>query len=152
MRFATLLHFVELLQVEFLIFNGAPIIFGVVHGKAWSQCPIGADNQPVLAAAAAPVFAVSAHEFLHLLQPGDGINHFVALALLVDEPVEEIIHDGKILGPYIGIVPMQMLEMRLFHHGSFVHVKGDGDAVIVGNFNNLFHIFDICPADVGIEE
>src|SRR5208283_882522 len=87
-RFATLLHFGELLEIELLLLDGAPIVFGVVHGEARRQRSIGANDQPILTGAATPVLADTAHEALHVLQAGDGIGHFVALALLVDEPVK----------------------------------------------------------------
>ena len=85
---ATLLHFGELLEIELLIFNGAPIVFGVVHREAGSEGAVRADDKPVLTGAATPVLANTAHEALHILQSRDGIDHFVPLALLVNEPVE----------------------------------------------------------------
>src|SRR6266478_5430173 len=87
-RLATLFHLRELLDVELLVADGAPVVRRVVHGKARSECPVGSNDQPVLPGAAAPVLADAAHEALHVLQAGNGIDHLPALALLVDEPVE----------------------------------------------------------------
>jgi hypothetical protein len=71
-RFAALFHFGQLFQVKFLLFNGAPVEFCVVHREARSERAVGADDQPVLAGAAAPVLARTTHETLHILEPGNG--------------------------------------------------------------------------------
>ncbi len=42
--------------------------------------------------------------------------------------------------------------MRLFHHGRFVDMERDGDAVIVSDRRKFLHVFDIRAADVGVEE
>src|SRR6516225_11265656 len=65
---ASLLHLRKLFEVEFLVLHRAPIVFRVVHREARSNRTIRADNQPVLAGAATPVFSHSAHEALHILQ------------------------------------------------------------------------------------
>ena len=70
--FAALFHFGQLFQVKFLVFNCAPIEFRVVHRKARRERAVGADDQPVLAGAAAPVLARTTHETLHILEPGNG--------------------------------------------------------------------------------
>src|SRR5215475_6433555 len=124
MRFAALLHFPELLEIELVFLDGAPIVGGVVHRETRGQGAIGADDEPILATTAAPVFSNAAHEALHVLQAGNGVDHFVALALLVNEPIQEIINHGEILRPNIGIVLMEMLEVLLLPHGSFVDVEG----------------------------
>ena len=95
---ATLLHFGELFQIELLILDCAPIVFGVIHREARSEGAVGADDEPVLTGAATPVFAYTAHEALHILQARNGINHFVALALLVNQSVEQIVIDAQDFG------------------------------------------------------
>jgi hypothetical protein len=45
-----------------------------------------------------------------------------------------------------------MLEVSLFHHGGFVDVESDGDAVVVGELGELFYVLDVGAADVGIEK
>jgi hypothetical protein len=49
--FAALFHFGELGFFELGIFRGAPIVLGVVHGKARGHSAIGAHDDPILAAA-----------------------------------------------------------------------------------------------------
>ena len=88
MRLAALLHLFELLQIELLVFDGSPIVSGVVHGKTRRECSIRADNQPVLASTAAPMSTNPTHEALHVLQARNGVDHLPALTLLVDEPVQ----------------------------------------------------------------
>src|SRR5262249_1651297 len=78
--------------------------------------------------------------------------HFVALALLVDQPVEQVVHHRKIGRTDVCVIFVKMLEMGLFHHGRLVDMEGDGDAVVVGNFDELLHVFDVGAADVGVEE
>ena len=45
-----------------------------------------------------------------------------------------------------------MLEVRLLHHRGFVDVESERDAVIVGDFHQLFDVFNIGTADIRIEE
>ena len=149
---ATLLHFGELFQIELLILDCAPIVFGVIHREARSEGAVGADDEPVLTGAATPVFAYTAHEALHILQARNGINHFVALALLVNQPVEQIVDHGEILRADVGVVSVQVLEMGLLHHGSFVDVERERDSAVVGDFDKLFDVVDIRAADIGVEE
>src|SRR5215471_7931647 len=149
---ATLLHFGELPEIELLIFDCAPIIFGVVHREAGGQGAVRADDKPVLTGAATPVLAYAPHEALHVLQPGNGIDHFVALALLVNEPVKQIVHHRKIFRADVGIVFVEMLEMGLLHHGRFVDVEGKRNPVVVGDFHQLLDIFDVGSANICVEE
>src|SRR5260370_31253329 len=114
-RLAALLHFGQLFEVELLIFNRAPIIFRVVHGEARCKGSIGADDQPVLAGTAAPVFAGTAHETFHVLEPGNGIDHLPALALLVDQPVEEVINDWEVLLANVTVLLLPFLKLTLLH-------------------------------------
>src|SRR5580704_3030573 len=88
-RLAALFHIRELLDIELLISDGAPVVVCVVHGKARSDCPVGSNNQPVLSGAAPPVLAATAHEPFHVLQAGNRINHLPTLTLLVDEPAKK---------------------------------------------------------------
>src|SRR6266852_3490637 len=67
---AALLHFGELAQVKFLILDCTPVVARVIHGEARSQRAVGADDQPVLAGAAAPMLADRAHESFHVLRRG----------------------------------------------------------------------------------
>src|SRR5713101_5374587 len=67
-RLTALFHFRELFDVELLIGDGAPVVRRVVHWKARSESPVGADDQPVLSGAASPVFAGTAHKAFHVLQ------------------------------------------------------------------------------------
>jgi len=46
---------------------------------------------------------------------------------------------------------MQMLEVILLHHRRFVDVEGNGDAVVMRDFGQLFDVLDVCAADVGVE-
>src|ERR1700740_1303136 len=89
-RLATLFHLRELLDVELLVADGAPVVRRVVHRKARSECPIGSNDQPILSGAASPVLADAAHEPLHVLQTRNRIHHLPALTLLFDEPVEKV--------------------------------------------------------------
>ena len=98
------------------------------------------------------MFADTAHEAFHVLQTRDGIDHLPTLALFVDEPVQEIVDDREILRANVGVVFVQMLEVILLHHRRLVDVEGDGDAVVVRDFGQLFHVFDVCAADVGVEK
>ena len=45
-----------------------------------------------------------------------------------------------------------MLEVRLLHHGRFVDVKSERDAVVVRDFHQLFHVFDVRAADIRIKK
>ena len=45
-----------------------------------------------------------------------------------------------------------MFEVILLHHRRFVDVKGDGDAVVVRDGGELFHVINVGAADVGIEK
>ncbi len=87
-RLAALFHVGELFEIEFLIFDRAPIIFCFVHRETWRERSFGANDQPVLARAAAPMFSDSAYESLHILQAWNGVEQFVALALLVNQPID----------------------------------------------------------------
>src|SRR5215472_19311652 len=60
LRFAALLHLVELLNIELLVLDGAPIVGCVVHREARRECSVGSDDDPVLPGAAAPVFTDAA--------------------------------------------------------------------------------------------
>src|SRR6516225_7227373 len=84
MGLTSLLHCGKLLEIEFVVFDRAPIVVGVVHREARRKSAVGADDEPVLAGAASPMFSDTAHEAFHVLQARDGIDHLVALALLVD--------------------------------------------------------------------
>src|SRR5260370_9538720 len=53
-RLAALFHIRELLDIELLIADGAPIVVCVVHAKARSQCPVGSTNKPILPCSAPP--------------------------------------------------------------------------------------------------
>src|SRR5713101_2407908 len=66
-RLAALFHIRELLDIELLIADGAPVVGCVVHGKARSECPVGSNNQPVLSGATPPMLAATAHEPFHVL-------------------------------------------------------------------------------------
>src|SRR5262249_32271032 len=118
--FAALLHFGQLFQVKFLIFDGAPVVMCVVHREAGCKRTVRADNQPVLPCAAAPMLSDSAHEAFHVLQASDGVHHLPPLALLVDKPVEKIVDHRKIVWANVRVVLMKMFEVALLHHGSFV--------------------------------
>jgi hypothetical protein len=138
--------------LELGIFCGAPIVLGVVHGKARGESAVGAHNDPILAGAAAPVFAFTAHKTFHVLQARNGVDHFPTLALLVDETVEKIVDHGEIFRADVGVVLVEMLEVSLLHHGGFVDVESDGDTVVVGELGELLYVFDVGAADVGIEK
>ncbi len=88
MRLAALFHVAKLFEIELLVFDVAPIVIRVIHWETGREGTIRADNQPVLAGAATPVLACTAHESLHILQARDGIHHLVALPLFVDQPIE----------------------------------------------------------------
>src|ERR1700722_13239955 len=66
-RLAAVFHFGKLLRVELLFADAAPIVFRVVHRETRRDRAIGADDQPVLSRAAAPMFADAAHKSLHIL-------------------------------------------------------------------------------------
>src|SRR5690242_11410333 len=151
-RLAAFFHFRELLDVELLIGDRAPIVRRVVHGKAWSKSSVGPDDQPVLSGAASPVFTDAPHETFHVLQTRNRIHHFPTLALLVDEPVQKIIDHRTLFRPGVGVAFVKMLEVPLFYHRSFVDVEGDGDPVFVRDGGELFHILNIGAADAGVEE
>src|SRR5262249_47988021 len=151
-RFTTLFHLRKLPEIEFVFADGAPIVFGVVHWKARRETTVGANDQPVLPSSASPVFALTTHKFLHLLQARNGINHLVTVALFVDEPVKEVIDQGKVLRADVRVVFMQVLEMALLHHGSFVDMKGYRDAVIMGNLDQLLHVVNVGTANIGVEK
>jgi hypothetical protein len=85
-------------------------------------------------------------------QFGNGIDHLPALALLIDQPVQEFVHHGKVLRPDVRVVFVKMFEVALFYHGSFIDVKGDGDTVVVRDGGELFYILNVSPADVGVEK
>src|SRR5579885_1269467 len=92
---AALFHLRKLFEIKFVILNGAPIVSCVVHGKTRRECSIRADDQPILPPAAAPMFTDTAHETFHVLQAGDGVDHFVTLSLLVNQPTEKSTHYRK---------------------------------------------------------
>src|SRR6201998_4914763 len=64
-----LFHFGELLEIELLVFDRAPVIGRVIHGEARGQGSVGADDEPVLTCPAAPMLSHAAHETFHVLQP-----------------------------------------------------------------------------------
>jgi hypothetical protein len=45
-----------------------------------------------------------------------------------------------------------MLEVRLLHHGRFIDMKRERDAVVVGDFDELFDVIDVGAANIGVEE
>src|SRR5258708_24801230 len=151
-RLAALFHFRELFDIELLIADGAPVVRRVVQGKTRSESSVGTDDQPVLSGAASPVLTHAAHEAFHVLQTRNRIDHLPTLALFVDEPVEKFVHDRKVFRPDIGVVFMEMLKVSLLHHLSFVDVEGDGDAVIVRDGGELFHVVNVSAADVRVEK
>src|SRR5580704_19619397 len=130
MRLAPLLHFSELCEVEFLIFDGAPIVLCVVHRETRSECSVGANDEPVLASAATPMLSYATHKSFHILQAWNGVHHLVPVTLLVDEPIEQIIHHPEIFGANVSVVFAQVLEVRLLHHRRFVDMEREGDAVV----------------------
>src|SRR3974390_3214114 len=42
--------------------------------------------------------------------------------------------------------------MRLLHHGSFIDMESDRDSIVVGDLHKLFDVFNVCAANVGVEE
>src|SRR5258708_27985589 len=66
-RLAALFHIRELLDIELLIADAAPVVGCVVHAKPRSECPVGSNNQPVLSGATPPMLAATAHEPFHVL-------------------------------------------------------------------------------------
>jgi len=63
------------------------------------------------------------HKSFRIPQPWNGVNHLVAVTLLVNEPIEQVIHDGEIFGANVGVVFAQVLEVRLLHHRRFVDME-----------------------------
>src|ERR1700730_5817254 len=70
-RLEALFHIRELLDIELLIADGAPVVVCVVHLSFASESPVGSNKQPVLSGAAPPVLATTAHDPFHVLQTGN---------------------------------------------------------------------------------
>ena len=49
--------------------------------------------------------------------------HPFARLLLVNEPIEQVIHDGEVFRANVGVVFAQVLEVRLLHHRRFVDME-----------------------------
>src|SRR5260370_36337280 len=55
MWLAPLLHFGELLEIELLILDRAPVVFRVIHREARRECPVRANDEPIMTGSATPV-------------------------------------------------------------------------------------------------
>ena len=83
-----------------------------IHRKARSKSAVSPDNQRVPPGAAAPRLDIAAHEFLHLQQSLLLVYDFVALPVLVDNPVNQLIDLGIVGGRQKRTVLVEMFEMR----------------------------------------
>src|SRR5438034_143303 len=89
MRLTRFLHLGELAGVELVVAYGAPVVLGGIEREAGRERPVHADDQGVLAGAAAPRLEFAVHEFLHLLQAPRLVGHLQAVFLLLDDPVNQ---------------------------------------------------------------
>jgi hypothetical protein len=81
---ASLLHFVQLRHIELMIFDDTPIVLGGIKREAGRQRAVGSDDHRVLTGAAVPRLDFASQKVLHVVEPLDGIHHFVALLILFD--------------------------------------------------------------------
>src|SRR5215471_20018755 len=101
------------MNIEAMVSDSPPVVSSRVHWKARCQRPIHPDDDVILAGAAAPRFDLATHEILHFVQPLDRIHHLIALALLVDDPIDKVINARPVFRPDIGAVAVIVLKMTL---------------------------------------
>ena len=82
------LHLVELLDVELVVADHAPVVRRRVHREARRQRAVRANDQRVLTGAALPGWNLAAHQQLHVFHVLNGIDHLVAV---VDALVVQIV-------------------------------------------------------------
>ena len=111
-QFTFFFHFRELMLVELRLAHNTPVVCRGIHRKARSKCAVSPDNQRVAPGAAAPRLDIPAHEFLHLQQSLLLVYDFVALPVLVDNPVNQLIDLGIVGGRQKRTVLVEMFEMR----------------------------------------
>src|SRR6267143_4423743 len=131
MQFALLLHFAELMFIELRLSDDAPVVSRGVHGEARRERTVRPDDQRVAAGAAAPRFDVSAQELLHLKYPLLLIDDLVTLRVLVQYPIDQVIHLGIVRWCEERTVVIVMLEMRRIDERGFHNVIVDPDVKIM---------------------
>jgi len=72
-----------------------------------------------------------------------GIDYLVAVGRFLVQPDPSTPQPSDNPRGQVGAVFVQMFEVRLFSHWRFIDVIVDRDVVVVGDFSQLFDVFDI---------
>src|SRR5271165_204204 len=134
MWLAPLFELTQFFCLEPGLADNTPVAFCRVHWEARSQSAIRSDDQGVLAGPAVPLLELAAHELLHLFQPCHGIDHLVPRPVLVNEPVDDCVDTGPVIGCDERAVPALMFELRLVKHRGLVDVVISRDTGVVCDF------------------
>ena len=121
--------------------------------EAGGERAVRSNQGTVVSSAAVPEPHTAPHSLLEGLDVLHGIDHRPALALFVDDPVQELVH-------FIVFVPrdaQHVVMMFVVIHvdealGRFIEVVISPDMVLVGNLGQQLDVLDVCPANVDIEE
>ncbi len=147
-----LLHVLELLPLELVVLDGAPVVAGVVHRETGRERAVNPYDQRVHAGTASPVMEIAFDELLHLRQALHRIHHFVAGVLLVDQPVNQFSNHRMVFFADERRVAFVMLERRLLGHRRLANVIVSRDTVVVRQLGQTPHVFQIVAADIDVQE
>ena len=144
---------IELHGVELVTADNAPVIAGGVHGEAWSQRTVDADNHRILAGSAVPREMVAFHEVHHLPEARVRVHHLVAGILLFRQPLNGVFNCRPVILRDVGDVVCGVLEMLiLLDEWRLIDVIIGGDAILVCDLGKLPNVVKIVAADIDVEE